>query len=336
MEINVNLKSKSYKVIIEKGILSKVNNFINKDKKILIVSDDLVPFNYIQCVQNQFNNAYTYIFEHGEKSKNFDTYLNIINTLMKNNFSRHDYVIALGGGVVGDVAGFASMTYKRGLHFINIPTTTLSMVDSSIGGKTAINYNSTKNVIGGFYQPDIVLIDVNTLFTLPKRHFINGTIEALKTGLLGDKELFDILKNSDFKDNYEEIIYRSLMFKKKIVEEDEKENGIRKILNFGHTFGHAIEAYYHMNGFLHGEAIGIGMLLVSKDKPYYQDLKDILNKWKVNTNINIGDENKILKLIENDKKCDNNMVDLIIVDDFNKVKIEPTLVNDLYKYLGAE
>ena len=189
MEINVNLKSKSYKVIIEKGILSKVNNFINKDKKILIVSDDLVPFNYIQCVQNQFNNAYTYIFQHGEKNKNFDTYLNIINTLMKNNFSRHDYVIALGGGVVGDVAGFASMTYKRGLHFVNIPTTTLSMVDSSIGGKTAINYNSTKNVIGGFYQPDIVLIDVNTLFTLPKRHFINGTIEALKTGLLGDKEL---------------------------------------------------------------------------------------------------------------------------------------------------
>ena len=206
---------------------------------------------------------------------------------IKVNLSRKSLIIALGGGVVGDVAGFASMTYKRGLHFINIPTTTLSMVDSSIGGKTAINYNSTKNVIGGFYQPDIVLIDVNT-------------IEALKTGLLGDKELFDILKNSDFKDNYEEIIYRSLMFKKKIVEEDEKENGIRKILNFGHTFGHAIEAYYHMNGFLHGEAIGIGMLLVSKDKPYYQDLKDILNKWKVNTNINIGDENKILKLIEND------------------------------------
>ena len=187
-------------------------------------------------------------------------YQRVIDHLLHLDFSRNDYIIALGGGVVLDLCGFVASTFKRGLHLINIPTTTLSMVDSSIGGKVAINHSKLKNVIGSFYHPDVVLIDPETLLTLPKRHFINGTIEALKTGLIGDEQLYRIFFEDDYKEKYDEIIYRSLLFKAKIVMEDEKEQSIRKILNFGHTFGHAYESYFAMKYYLHGEAVALGIL----------------------------------------------------------------------------
>lgn len=335
MELTVNLKEASYKVIIERGILTKVKDFIPENRRVLIVSDDGVPLSYVQKVKKQFDNAKTFIFPHGEKSKNYNTYLEIVKCLIENNFSRYDYLIALGGGVVGDLVGFAALTYKRGMHFVNIPTTTLSMVDSSIGGKTAINYQNIKNVIGGFHHPDVVLIDPETLLTLPKRHFTNGTIEALKVGIVGDKELYRMLKNTDFKKNYEEVIYRSLSYKIKLVEQDEKEENIRKLLNFGHTFGHAIESYYAMKNSLHGEAIGIGMLLVSRDKPYYEELKSILQSWKVRIDVSI-DEDKIIELIKNDKKCNNDCIDLVVVDQIGEGRIVSTPREELRKYLRCQ
>lgn len=335
MELSVNLHEKSYKVHIEKGILNNVNNFIDKNKKVLIISDDGVPSSYIQSVKNQFPMAFVFVFPHGEKNKSLETYVQVLQYLIDNSFSKADYIIAVGGGVVNDLSGFVALTFKRGIHFVSIPTTTLSMVDASIGGKTALNFSKVKNVIGGYHHPDVVLIDPETLQTLPKRHFINGSIEALKVGILGDKELFDILKNTNFKENYEEVIYRALSYKIKIIEQDEHEEGVRKYLNFGHTFGHAIESYFAMKNSLHGEAIGLGMLLVSKDKPYYEDLKDLLKKWKVRVEVNV-DEDKILNLIKNDKKCSSDMVDLVVVDDFSQPKIIPTPVAELRKYLLGE
>lgn len=335
MELKVDLTDKSYPIIIEHKILNNVFQYIEDKKKVLIISDDGVPNVYIKKVNAQLKKSEIFIIPQGEKSKSITIYQKIIEKLIELDFSRNDYIVALGGGVVLDICGFVASTFKRGIRLINVPTTTLSMVDSSIGGKVALNFAHIKNVIGSFYHPDAVLIDPATLLTLPKRHFINGNIEALKTGLIGDKELYDMLFLDNYKEKYDEIIYRSLCFKAKIVMQDEKEQSIRKILNFGHTFGHAYESYFAMKYYLHGEAVALGMLIVSKDKPYYQDLKSLLKKWKIKTDVNV-DKDKIIELIKNDKKTDNNIVDLIIVDEIGQAKIVPTSIKKLEKYLEKE
>lgn len=332
MEINVVLKEKTYPVIIEHGLLNKVSSFLNTSKKALIITDDGVPSIYVKNVKKQLKKSEVLIIPHGEKSKSLEMYQRVIDHLLHLDFSRNDYIIALGGGVVLDLCGFVASTFKRGLHLINIPTTTLSMVDSSIGGKVAINHSKLKNVIGSFYHPDVVLIDPETLLTLPKRHFINGTIEALKTGLIGDEQLYRIFFEDDYKEKYDEIIYRSLLFKAKIVMEDEKEQSIRKILNFGHTFGHAYESYFAMKYYLHGEAVALGILTISKDKPYYEELRNLLKKWKLKTDVNV-DQEKIINLIRNDKKTDNDHIDLIVVNKIGEAEIVSTPIKKLSKYL---
>ena len=272
------------------------------------------------------------IFPHGENNKSLKNYQLVIDKLIQGDYSRKDYIIALGGGVVTDLAGFVASTYKRGMNLINIPTTTLAMVDASVGGKVALNFDKLKNVIGSFYHPNCILIDIDTLETLPKRHYINGVIEALKTGMIGDKELYNIFFNGDYRDHIEEIIYRSLQYKIKIVEQDEKEENIRKVLNFGHTFGHAYETYFLMKNYLHGEAVALGIVTISKDKPYLEDIKKIFTKWGIKLNINV-EKDKIINIIRNDKKCDDDIVDLIIVDEIGKSKIVPTKIEDLSRYL---
>ena len=332
MKLNVNLKDKSYEVIVERGIIKNITPYVDIEKKFLIVSDDRIPNVYINTVKKQLKKVDVFIFPHGENNKSLDNYKLIIDRLVKEDFSRKDYMIALGGGVVSDLAGFVASTYKRGMNLINIPTTTLAMVDASVGGKVALNFDKLKNVIGSFYHPNCILIDIDTLETLPKRHYINGVIEALKTGMIGDKELYNIFFNGDYRDHIEEIIYRSLQYKIKIVEQDEKEENIRKVLNFGHTFGHAYETYFLMKNYLHGEAVALGIVTISKDKPYLEDIKKIFTKWGIKLNINV-EKDKIINIIRNDKKCDDDIVDLIIVDEIGKSKIVPTKIEDLSRYL---
>ena len=332
MKLNVNLKDKSYEVIVEKGIIKNITPYVDIEKKFLIVSDDRIPNVYINTIKKQLKKVDVFIFPHGENNKSLDNYKLIIERLVKEDFSRKDYIIALGGGVVSDLAGFVASTYKRGMNLINIPTTTLAMVDASVGGKVALNFDKLKNVIGAFYHPNYILIDIDTLETLPKRHYINGVIEALKTGMIGDKELYNIFFNGDYREHIEEIIYRSLQYKIKIVEQDEKEENIRKVLNFGHTFGHAYETYFLMKNYLHGEAVALGIVTISKDKPYLEDIKKLFTKWGIKLNINV-EKNKIINIIRNDKKCDDDIVDLIIVDEIGKSKIVPTKIEDLSRYL---
>ncbi len=332
MNIKIELNDKSYPVVIEHDLLNNISSFLDLTKKALIITDDGVPSIYIKTIKKQLKKGETLIIPHGESSKSLEMYQRIIDHLLHLDFSRKDYIIALGGGVVLDLCGFVASTFKRGLHLINIPTTTLSMVDSCVGGKVALNHYNLKNIIGSFYHPDAVLIDPNTLQTLPKRHFINGTIEALKTGMIGDKELYNLFFQDDYKEHYDEIIYRSLLFKAKIVMEDEKEQSIRKILNFGHTFGHAYESYFAMKYYLHGEAVALGILTISKDKYYYDDLKNLFKKWKLKTDINVEKE-KIINFIKNDKKSDNDNIDLIVVDNIGEAKIVPTKIEDLNIYL---
>ena len=187
-------------------------------------------------------------------------------------------------------------------------------------------------MVGTFYQPVLVLIDTTTLETLPKRHYINGVIEALKTGLIGDEILFNLFFTDDYRKAIDEIIYRSLKFKALIVSKDEKENGIRKILNFGHTFGHAYESYYDMKTYLHGEAVALGIMAVSKNQSYYHKLKDLFESLNIKTNVNV-EEDKIINLIKNDKKADGDFVDLIVVEKIGEAKIIKTKIEDLRKFL---
>ena len=270
------------------------------------------------------------IVKHGEGAKSFEIYEDCLRTLLKLNYSRHDLIIALGGGVVGDLAGFVASTYKRGIHFINIPTTTLAQIDSSIGGKVAINVDEIKNCVGAFYQPSLVLIDPEVLNTLSKRHYNNGLVEAIKAGLIGDEALFKLFEEDNL--DIEQIIYRSLLVKKRVVEQDEKEEGIRKILNFGHTFGHAYESYYHLHDYYHGECVALGMMVVLDDEDIKKRLAKILHRLDIPTSCN-ANRNEILHLLLNDKKADHNMIDLVKVDKIGEAKIINMPIKELEKYI---
>jgi 3-dehydroquinate synthase len=180
------------------------------------------------------------VIPQGEKNKNFETYKFLLEVLSENEFTRNDCIVAVGGGVVGDISGFTASTYMRGIDFYNIPTTLLSQVDSSIGGKTAIDFYGYKNTVGAFYQPKAVVIDPDVLKTLPKRQLNNGLCESIKMAATSDKELFNLIKNGGAYDNIETVIEKSLKIKKAVVENDEKEVGLRRVLNFGHTVGHAV------------------------------------------------------------------------------------------------
>lgn len=328
MELKINLGERSYSCLIEKGILKTLTNYFPSDKKVLIIKDKNVDYKYLPSFSN---NVYIEEFEASEMHKSFEYYRKYIDVLIENNFSRSDIVCAIGGGVTGDLAGFVSSTYKRGCKFINCPTTTLSMVDSSIGGKVAINENNIKNIVGAFYQPSIVLIDPLVLETLPNRHFYNGMVEALKMGLIGDKSLYQLFKDKRYCNSVEEIIYKSLDLKRKIVEEDEREQSVRKLLNFGHTIGHAIESL-HLDEIYHGEAVGIGMLYLITDKSLKGEVEDILQDMKINTKIKINN-NEIMKLIMNDKKATSTMIDIIKVDNVGEAYIERVEISSLVSIL---
>lgn len=294
-KIEVNVSNK-YDVLIGHNILDNLKNYIDKNKQILIITDDNIPVGYMDTIKNILNNnIYSFVIEHGENSKSIINYQKIMSFLLEHNFTREDIIINLGGGVVSDFGGFVASTYKRGINYINVPTTTLSMIDSSIGGKVGINYDGYKNIIGAFYEPSLVIVDIELLSSLDERNYYNGLVEALKMALLDSTSFFKLFKEK----NIDEIIYQSLLFKKRIVEADEKDLGIRKILNFGHTIGHAIEAKY-MNEIYHGEAVAYGMIPFIDDANLKQEVLDILQSMHITIDNNKYQD--LDKYIANDKK----------------------------------
>lgn len=334
MEIEVNLKEFKYKIIIEKGILKDINKSFSLECKYLILTDDGVPKQYLDEVKQDLKNVEYIILKQGEETKSLRVYKEIMSFLINNHYSRNDVLIALGGGVISDLTGFVAATFKRGMRYINIPTTTLSMIDASCGGKTAINFEGTKNVIGTFYHPQVVYIDIDVLKTLPERHINNGLVEALKAGLIRDKKLYDFFKKDDVYKYIEDIIYYSLKVKSNIVMEDEKESGSRRLLNYGHTFGHAIESYYEMKDLLHGEAVALGMLLISKKEVYYQELLDILKKLNMPLEkINNIDKTRMFYYIQNDKKIENESIYLVLVHEIGKGVIKKINTHNLLSYM---
>ncbi len=313
MNIHMELNENSYDIIVERGILARVGENINLQRRVLVVTDSGVPEIYAQTVARQCKQPVICTVQSGEGSKSIEMFAKLLQKMLDNNFSRRDCVVAVGGGVVGDLSGFAASAYMRGIDFYNIPTTLLSQIDSSIGGKTAINFGNVKNIVGAFYQPKKVLIDSQLLKTLPERQLSNGLAEAIKMALTSDSELFEMLESKDIKENIDEIIIRSLNIKKSVVEQDEKESGLRKILNFGHTIGHGIESSENMTELYHGECVALGLIPMCDEKIRARVI-GVLKKCNL-YNVTKFDWNKIAEAAFHDKKADGEFVTVTTVAD---------------------
>lgn len=310
MKIFLDLKEKSYDIVLQRGALSSAAKYFNMPKrKVMIISDTGVPTKYIDNLMSQFDDVYSYVFPQGEASKNFDTFQDICKYLLSCGFGRKDCIIALGGGVVGDLSGFAASAYMRGIDFYNIPTTLLSQVDSSIGGKTAIDLGKIKNIIGAFYQPKMVIIDPEVLETLTPRHFRNGLAESIKEGLSYKTELFEIFEQDDYLERIDKIIELSLLIKKEVVEQDEKELGLRKVLNFGHTIGHGIEASTDLETLYHGECVALGMLAMCSEE-VRERLVKVLKKVGLPTEFDY-DKEKVYAALTHDKKANGKKISIV-------------------------
>ena len=311
------------------------------------MSDENISLQFISKIKKSLNKKkiYVHLFKANEVKKNLSSVNKILDILLNKNFSREDCVISIGGGITGDVSGFAASLFKRGLKFVNIPTTLLSQVDSSIGGKTGVNTKYGKNLIGSFYQPDLVISDVQFLKTLPKRELICGYGEILKHSLIANKIFYNFLdKNSDkilklSSPFIEKAIYESCKIKKNVVEKDEKEKGLRKILNFGHTFAHAYEASLGYSKKLnHGEAVILGMksalnFSLKNNLIQKNDYKSIISHIskanlpsKINKFFKIRDLNKILSFMIKDKKNNSDKINLVLLK-----KIGYPVINREYK-----
>ena len=318
MNIHLNLNENSYDIVVEHGVLLKANEHFNLNRRVLIVTDSGVPSQYAKTVADMCKVGFIYTVPMGEGSKSLETFGALLNEMLKQGFSRNDCVVAVGGGVVGDLAGFAASAYMRGIDFYNIPTTLLSQIDSSIGGKTAINFGGVKNIVGAFYQPKKVLIDPELLKTLPARQISNGLAEAIKVALTSDKELFNIIENEDIEQNIDEIIIRALNVKKYVVEQDEKESGLRKILNFGHTIGHGIEI--SAVNLYHGEAVAFGMIPMCSEAIRTRLIK-VLKKCGLYSLLDY-DWVSIEKAAFHDKKADGDFVAITTVEEIGSFKMQ--------------
>ena len=346
----IKTKTKQYPIYIGSGVVSKLSNIIKhhliKFEKCLLLIDKNVPNLMIKKIKKSLNNKniFIYFINANEKNKNLNTANSILKVLLIKNFTRHDCLISIGGGITGDVGSFVSSLFKRGIKFINIPTTLLAQVDSSIGGKTGVNTKFGKNLIGTFYQPEIVISDIDFLKTLSQRELICGYGEILKHSLIAKKEFFNYLNKYfsniiNLKSPFiEKSIYESCKIKKMIVEKDETENNLRKVLNFGHTFAHAYEASLHYSKKLnHGEAVLLGMctalkfsnkkkILREKDYNLIQkhfknsDLPENIKKY-----FSIKDINRIISFMIKDKKNNSENINLILLK-----KIGKPIINKKY------
>ena len=320
MTIHMNLGEDSYDIVVERGVLASANQHLNLDRRVLVVTDTDVPEKYAKTLAAQCKEGIICTIEMGEASKSLEVFGKLLQTMLDNGFSRKDCVVAVGGGVVGDLSGFAASAYMRGIDFYNIPTTLLSQIDSSIGGKTAINFGGVKNIVGAFYQPKKVLIDPELLKTLPKRQISNGLAEAVKMALTSDKELFDIFENKDVESSMDEIIIRSLNIKKNVVEQDVKESGLRKILNFGHTIGHGIESSEGMSELYHGECVALGMIPMCGEAIRPRVI-DVLKKCSLYRTLEY-DWEKITEAAFHDKKADGDSVTITMVSEIGSFEMK--------------
>lgn len=340
--------SKEYCVKIGEGLLDTLPQELNSlgcAQKVAMISDSNVSPLYSEQVCLSLEDAgfqvYCFVFPAGEDSKNGSTFLSILNFLAENQLTRSDCVIALGGGVVGDITGFAAATYLRGISYIQIPTTLLSMVDSSVGGKTAIDLPAGKNLAGAFYQPSLVLCDLDTLSTLPESVFCDGCAEVIKYGVLFDEALFSHLQQHGLNFDREYVVARCVELKSEVVRLDEFDRGDRQKLNLGHTFGHAIEA---LSSFTvsHGKAVAIGMVMAAHtawkkgicDHSVVDKIVSILSDFHLPDKTEYSAQ-QICQCALSDKKRSGNTIRLILPDRIGSCGIYPIIISELLSFIEA-
>lgn len=337
-----------YKILLEQNFKKLKEELLvlgYGDRKILIVTESNVAPLYLDAVinelQDDFSQIHSFVFEAGEKQKNLETVSSIYTELIQHQFDRKDLLIALGGGVTGDLTGFAASTYLRGIAFIQVPTTLLSQVDSSIGGKTGVDYLNYKNMVGAFYQPKLVYINISTLNTLSDKEFYSGLGEVIKHGLIKDKKYFHWItqnKESIYQRNYHtlsHLIYQSCFIKGNVVERDPKEQGERALLNFGHTLGHAIEKLANFS-IPHGDCVVIGSKLacyISWKKGYlsdeeYQQSMELLSAFPFHTLPKEMNSNAIIAATKLDKKMEQGVIKFILLKGIGNAIIDKSVTED--------
>lgn len=331
--LHMELGANSYDITVERGALNRADELLKLDRRVLIVTDDGVPKEYAEKIASFCAEPHTVTLPMGEQNKCMKTYSDLLEVMVKNEFDRNDCVVAVGGGVMGDLAGFVASTYMRGVDFYNVPTTLLSQIDSSIGGKVAVDFAGYKNLVGAFYQPKAVLIDPDVLSTLSSRQFACGMAEAVKMFATFNAKMFEAVeKNPD--EDIDKIIIEALKIKRDVVEKDEKEKGLRKVLNFGHTVGHAIESIEENSDYplFHGECVGIGMLCLSGPEVAGR-LRRILHRMDIPTSWRGGEE-ELKAAMLHDKKAKGDRITVITVDTVGTFKEEKLTVDEIVKRCG--
>jgi len=356
-EVSINLAERSYKIYIDvgnKGLVGKLMQEMEVNQKVLMISDNTVGNLYglqlIKILQEYGFTAELHCIPIGEHSKCLNVAMELYTKAITLGLDRKSAILALGGGVVGDLSGFIAATYLRGIPFIQIPTSLLAQVDSSVGGKVAVNHPMGKNLIGAFYQPQAVVIDIDFLNTLPDRELYTGLAEVIKCGVIADKEFFSYLNKNTQQildknpADLTEIIRRSCEIKAWVVEQDEYESSIRAILNFGHTIGHAIEANTGFSTYNHGEAVAIGMYgaaLISNylglcSKITVDALRNTIIKFNLPTHAPECNVNDLFKLLYRDKKVLNNQINWVLLDDIGQVSICRKVPENIVKQALSE
>lgn len=352
MKLTVTLPDHSYDLTIERGLLASIGQWalnLWKPQKVVVITDTNVQALYGDLVVESLKNAgfetYIYAVKAGEQSKSLAVAAELYDFLAEKGLTRSDGVIALGGGVVGDLAGFVASTYMRGLHFLQVPTTLLAQVDSSIGGKTAVNTARAKNLVGTFAQPDGVLIDSNTLNTLEIRRVREGIAEIIKSAAIADIVLWDRLATledeQDLLNHAEEIIAACCKIKRKVVEEDELDNGVRLLLNFGHTIGHALENTAGYGILTHGEGVALGMSQINRvaeekgQTPLgtTEKLNEMILKFNLPITTDSWNEAKLYEALTHDKKTRGGKINIILLEELGKAKIVQIPVEEMKSYL---
>ena len=328
--LHMNLGKDSYDILVERGALSRVGEIFDLDRRVLIVTDSGVPADYAEAVAEACKSPVIVTLPEGENSKCVEALSDLWSIMLENGFTRTDCVVAVGGGVVGDLSGFAAATFMRGIDFYNIPTTLLSQVDSSIGGKTAVNHGEIKNCVGAFYQPKAVVVDPDVLATLDKRQLASGLAEAIKMAATCDAELFCRMENcDDLSAMLDDVIVASLNIKKYVVEQDATEKSLRRVLNFGHTFGHGIEAqvaFEDSRGLYHGECVALGMLPMCPPT-VRERLVKVLTKAGLPTTTNV-DIDAALAAVSHDKKMEGSTINYVYVPEIGSFEFRKATLED--------
>ena len=320
MVISVSLGAQSYPIILDSGVLSHAGEHLDLARRVLVVTDSGVPEEYAETVAGACRQARICTVPAGESSKNMGSYQQLLGEMLALGMGRGDCVVAVGGGMVGDLAGFAAATYMRGVDFYNVPTTLLAQVDSSVGGKTAIDMNGVKNIVGAFHQPRAVLIDTDTLRSLSRRQMAAGLAESVKMAMTCDAALLKLIESSsDLTADLPEIIARSLSIKARVVEQDPTEQGLRRVLNFGHTIGHAVESCAG-GKLLHGECVAMGMLPMC-GPALRPRLTNILRKCGLPTGCGFTPR-QLLPYLLHDKKAFSDGISVVMVDEPGSFRME--------------